>query len=210
MPSVAAESKSRSSGRSGAERCLLGACQEKEQNAVRSRLTGKQGERSRKHSDSQSQSRTLGQRCSGAVVQVKQGSGGGRGGGGRRCRLDTQELSVLTSLIYSVVMVLLLISIAPSATIMIFSLFIPARFYRGWGGWWRENMTEKTETFRSMANQTGTDSFVVKGCGVLFVFFPDLIDGSMGRTMMIPHPSASPCFWLPPLSLAQTRGYSLP
>lgn len=29
-------------------------------------------------------------------------------------------------------MVLLLLSIAPSATIMIFSLFIPARFYREW------------------------------------------------------------------------------
>lgn len=138
----------------GAERCLLGACQEKEQNAVRSRLTGKQRERSRKHSDSQSQSRTLGQRCSGAVVQVKQGSGGG-GGGGRRCRLDTQELSVLTSLIYSVVMVLLLISIAPSATIMIFSLFIPARFYRGWGGWWRENMTEKLRLSEAWQTRPG-------------------------------------------------------
>lgn len=35
----------------------------------------------------------------------------------------------------------LLWSIAPSATIMIFSLFIPARFYKE--GWWRDNMTEK-------------------------------------------------------------------
>lgn len=36
---------------------------------------------------------------------------------------------------------LLLRSIAPSATIMIFSLFIPARFYKE--GWWRNSMTEK-------------------------------------------------------------------
>lgn len=49
--------------------------------------------------------------------------------------------SVLTFLIKSVVMGLLLRSIAPSATIMIFSLFIPARFYKE--GWWRNNMTEK-------------------------------------------------------------------
>lgn len=38
---------------------------------------------------------------------------------------------VLTFFMYSVVMALLLRSIAPSATIMIFSRFIPARFYKG-------------------------------------------------------------------------------
>lgn len=44
------------------------------------------------------------------------------------------DTSVLTFLIFSVVMGLLFWSIAPSATIMIFSLFIPARFYKEAGG----------------------------------------------------------------------------
>lgn len=62
-----------------------------------------------------------------------------RGHTSRSWSSDRVELAtlVLTFLINSVVMGLLLRSIAPSATIMIFSLFIPARFYRE-GGWWRK------------------------------------------------------------------------
>lgn len=52
--------------------------------------------------------------------------------------------SVLTFLTYSVVMGLLLRSIAPSATIMIFSLFIPARFYKE--GVVEKQHDRKTET----------------------------------------------------------------
>lgn len=74
--------------------------------------------------------------------------------------------SVLTFLTYSVVMGLLLRSIAPSATIMIFSLFIPARFYKE--GVVEKQHDRKTETvavtwaFRSTGREPRTDLFAIK------------------------------------------------
>lgn len=74
--------------------------------------------------------------------------------------------SVLTFLTYSVVMGLLLRSIAPSATIMIFSLFIPARFYKE--GVVEKQHDRKTETvavtwaFRSTGREPRTDLFTIK------------------------------------------------